>query len=105
MVKNVLSVESVAMLTASALLFIFLVSCILCLYFAHGRYGDIITPDSSEVDQHPTSARINNIENEPTHDIATQTKSLTSNPARKLEVIIEHQEEENLSMAELKSEG
>ena len=99
-----LSVESVAMLIACSLLFIFLLSCIVCSYFIHRCYEDIITTNCNELDQHSTSEGINNPENNPTHDIATQIKSLTSNPTRRLEVIIEHQREEYLSMAELKSE-
>ena len=97
--KNGLSVESVAMFTVSALLFIFSVSCIVCLYFVHRRYEVKITPNCGEVDQHLTSARFNNTENKLTHDIKTQNRSLTSIPSKKLKVIIEHQEEEKLSIA------
>ena len=93
LVKSWISVESVAILTVSAWLF-----CIVCLYFLHRCYEVMINRHCSEVDLHPISARTNNTENDPTHDIRTQSRSLASNPARKLEVIIEHQEEENLSI-------
>ena len=104
-VESLLSIESVAMFTVSALVFILSVSCIVCLYFVHRCYKVKITPHTSEVDHHPTSAGFNNIENEPTNDIITQSRSLTSSPSRKLKVIIERQEEYNSSIAELQSDG
>ena len=101
MVIGGLSVESVAMFDVSALLFIFLVTSILCVYWAH-RYGKLmITPHCSEVHQHPISARFKDTENEPNEAIKTQMRSLTSSPIRKLEVIIEHQEEKNSPIVEL----
>jgi len=106
LIKGWLSVESVVMLTTSALLFIFLVSCIVCLYFVHRCNEVTIKPHCSPVDQHPTSERTSNTENEPKIErtelkIMSQSRTLASNPSRKLEVIIEIQDEDNLSIAKL----
>ena len=106
LINGWLSVESVVMLTTSALLFIFLVSCIVCVYFVLRCNEDTMEPHCSQVHQHPPSERSSNTENEPTIEltelkIMSQSRSLASNPSRKLEVIIEHQEENNLSIAEL----
>ena len=98
MVIGGLSVESVTMFAVSALMFSFLVACIVCVYCAH-RFGKVmITPHCGEVDHHPISARFNESENEPTEDIKTQCRSLKSSPLRKLEAMIEHQEEKNSSI-------
>ena len=88
-----LSVESVIMFAVSALMFIFPVACLVVLYCAYCF--------SNEVHQHPISYRGNNTESQPTEEIKTQNRHLTSSPLRKLEVIIEHQEEENSSIAKL----
>ena len=89
MVIGGLSVESVTMFAVSTVLFIFLVACIVCVYCSH-RFGKVMKmPHCNEEDHHPISARFID-----TEDNKTQSRSLTSSPLRKLEVIIEHQEEQ-----------
>ena len=108
MFKSGISVESVAMFAVSALLFVCPI-CVLVAYVfapnciipivAYARrtcccYKGMITPHHSEEEQHPTTARFNDTENDPTHEIETQSTSLTWNHSMKLQAIIEHKEEE-----------
>ena len=85
MFKSWISVESVAMFAVSTFLFIFLVSCVFCALCSIRNVCCFY--------------KVEKTEKKPTHDIKTLTTFLTSSHSRKLEVIIEAQEEENSSIA------